>query len=57
MAIGPLAPASKTRSRNVQVSLTSYALLPIGYPMGRFGPVALADVVYEDRRGQPYRDL
>jgi hypothetical protein len=34
--------------------------LPIGYPMGRFGPVrriALADVVYEDRWGQPYRDL
>src|SRR3979411_2493896 len=32
----------------------SYALLPIGYPMGRFGPVrriALADVVYEDRWG------
>jgi nitroreductase len=30
----------------------SYALLPIGCPMGRFGPVrrvALADVVYEDR--------
>src|SRR3989440_498027 len=38
----------------------SYALLPIGYPMGRFGPVrriALADVVYEDRWGQTYRDL
>ena len=38
----------------------SYALLPIGYPMGRFGPVrriGLADVVYEDRWGQPYRDL
>ena len=37
----------------------SYALLPIGYPMGRFGPVRripLADVVYEDRWGQPYRD-
>lgn len=37
----------------------SYALLPIGYPMGRFGPVrriALADVVYENRWGQPYRD-
>jgi len=37
----------------------SYALLPIGYPMGRFGPVrriALADVVYEDRWGEPYRD-
>jgi nitroreductase len=36
-----------------------YAPLPIGYPMGRFGPVrrvVLADVVYEDRWGQPYRD-
>lgn len=34
----------------------SYAILPIGYPTGRFGPVrrvALADVVYEDRWGQP----
>jgi nitroreductase len=38
----------------------SYAILPIGYPMGRFGPVrrtALSDVVYEDRWGQAYRDL
>jgi nitroreductase len=38
----------------------SYALLPIGYPMGRLGPVRpdpLADVVYEDRWGQPCRDL
>src|SRR5713226_2582791 len=38
----------------------SYALLPIGYPMGRFGPVrrvALSDVVYGDRWGQTYRDL
>jgi len=38
----------------------SYTLLPIGYPMGRFGPVrriALADVVYEDRWGQRYSDL
>ena len=37
----------------------SYAILPIGYPMGQFGPVrrvALADVVYEDRWGEPYRD-
>jgi nitroreductase len=37
----------------------SYALLPIGYPMGRFGPVRripLADVIYEDCWGQPYRD-
>jgi nitroreductase len=38
----------------------SYALLPIGYPMGRFGPVRrvpLTDVVYRDRWGQAYRDL
>jgi len=38
----------------------SYALLPIGYPMGRFGPVRripLADVVYEDRWGQAYRNV
>ena len=38
----------------------SYALLPIGYPIGRFGPVRrvpLADLVYGDRWGQAYRDL
>jgi len=36
----------------------TYALLPIGYPMGRFGPVRrmpLGDVVYQDRWGEPYR--
>jgi nitroreductase len=35
----------------------SYAILPIGYPMGRFGPVGrgpLDDIVYQDRWGQPY---
>src|SRR2546427_3230590 len=35
----------------------SYAILPIGYPMGRFGPVGrgpLTDVVYEDQWGRPY---
>ena len=35
----------------------SYAILPIGYAMGRFGPVgrgALSDFVYQDRWGQPY---
>jgi nitroreductase len=40
-------------------SVHSYAILPIGYPMGRFGPVrrvALSDVVYQDRWSQPYRD-
>jgi nitroreductase len=38
----------------------SYALIPIGYPMGRFGPVRtvpLSEVVYEDRWGQICRDL
>jgi len=36
----------------------SYALLPIGYPMGRFGPVRrvpLAEVVYEDQWGHPMK--
>ena len=35
----------------------SYALIPIGFPMGRFGPVrrvALEDVVFEDRWGHRY---
>ena len=35
----------------------SYAILPIGWPMGRFGPVGrgpLEEVVYQDRWGQPY---
>lgn len=38
----------------------SYAILPIGYPMGKFGLVGrgpLADVVYEDRWGRPYHGL
>ena len=35
----------------------SYAILPIGYPMGRFGPLGrgpLVDVVYLDGWGKPY---
>jgi nitroreductase len=38
----------------------SYAIIPIGYPLGKFGPVGrgpLADIVYQDRWGQPYRGL
>jgi len=38
----------------------SYALLPVGYPLGRFGPVRrvpLADVVYEDQWGRPMSGL
>ena len=35
----------------------SYAILPIGYPLGNFGPVGrrpLSDVVFQDRWGQPF---
>ena len=35
----------------------SYAILPIGYPLGKFGPVGrgpLSEVVYQDRWGEPY---
>ena len=35
----------------------SYAILPIGWPMGKFGPVGrgpLNEIVYQDRWGQPY---
>jgi len=38
----------------------SYAILPIGWPMGRFGPVGrgnLAEMVYQDRWGQAYPGL
>jgi nitroreductase len=42
------------------VGVHSYAILPIGYPLGRFGPVGrgpLAEIVYEDRWGRPYPGL
>jgi len=38
----------------------SYAILPIGYPMGKFGPVgrgALKEIVYQDRWGEPYQGV
>jgi nitroreductase len=38
----------------------SYAILPIGYPMGNFGPVGrgpLKEIVYEDHWGSPYKEL
>src|SRR5208337_5305507 len=38
----------------------SYAILPIGYPMGRFGPVGrgvLDAFVYEDQWGKPWTGL
>jgi len=36
----------------------SYAILPIGYPIGKFGPVRrgpLSEIVYGDKWGEPYR--
>ena len=36
----------------------SYAILPIGWPMGKFGPVGrgdLSEFVYSERWGEPYR--
>jgi nitroreductase len=38
----------------------SYAILPIGYPLGQFGPVRrgpLSDIVYLDRWAQTYTGL
>ena len=38
----------------------SYAILPIGYPMGHFGPVGrgkLEEIVFQDRWGQSYPAL
>ena len=41
-------------------SVHSYAILPIGWPMGRFGPLGrgpLKDVVYQDQWGKPYQGI
>ena len=38
----------------------SYAIIPIGYPMGTFGPVGrgpIGDIVFQDRWGQRYPGL
>jgi nitroreductase len=37
----------------------SYAILPVGYPLGKFGPVRrapLTDVVYDDKWGQHWTE-
>ena len=41
-------------------SVHSYAILPIGYQMGKFGPVGrgpLKDIVYQDRWREPYQGI
>jgi nitroreductase len=38
-------------------NMSSYAIIPIGYPMGNFGPTRrapLSEVVYVDRWGEPW---
>jgi len=38
----------------------SYAILPIGYPMGKFGPVGrgpLKEIVFQDSWGTPYQGI
>ena len=45
------------RILGLPANVHSYAILPIGYPMGRFGPVGrgpLSEVVYLDGWGKPY---
>jgi nitroreductase len=48
------------RALGLPEGVHSYAILPIGYPMGNFGPVgrgALEDIVYLDKWGEPYSAL
>src|SRR5205807_986646 len=50
-------PPGSDAARGIPQGFHSYAILRIGYPMGRFGPVGrgpLADVVYLDGWGKPY---
>src|SRR5207302_1374955 len=50
--IGP-----RYRSRALPPGVHSYAILPIGYPMGKFGPLGrgpISEVVYGDRWGEPW---
>ena len=52
--------ADATAALGLPDGVVTHAILPIGYPMGRFGPVGrgpLADVVFEDRFGQKWPAL
>ena len=50
--------AETERLLGLPANVHSYAILPIGYPMGKFGPVSRGstcnDVVFGDRYGQPW---
>jgi nitroreductase len=48
------------RILGLPANVHSYAILPIGYPMGKFGPVSrrsMTDVVYGDQYGQSWSGL
>ena len=52
--------AESEKALGLPPGVHSYAILPIGWPMGRFGPVGrgnLADFVYLDRWGEAYDAL
>ncbi len=49
--------AETERILGLPPNVHSYAILPIGYPMGNFGPVSrrsMTDVVFGDRYGEPW---
>ena len=49
--------AETERILGLPANVHSYAILPIGYPMGKFGPVnrrSMTDVVFGDRYGQTW---
>ncbi len=59
-AAHPATARRSMRSSACRPAYHSYAILPIGWPMGRFGPLGrgpLKDVVYGDHWGQPYPGL
>jgi nitroreductase len=52
--------AETERILGLPPNVHSYAILPIGYPMGKFGPVsrrAMSDVVFGDRYGEAWSGL
>jgi nitroreductase len=52
--------AETERILGLPPNVHSYAILPIGYPMGNFGPVSrrtMTDVVFGDRYGEAWSGL
>lgn len=50
--------AEADKALGLPPGVNSYAILPLGWPMGKFGPVGrapLEQVVYRERWGEPYR--